>query len=199
MELGSQTCIDRLDPSTDPKLRNIWEKTKLSDDVAIRVITITHEFQTKLGLRRCQKLTVKTFDELATLSVLRQLDLLQTQIASIQPLRHCLHLRNVNLRYTQVRDVRPLENHPSLIELDLGCTKVTNVDALATVPTLTTLFIDDTPVSSVTALLEAASGDSPTSLGTINYGCSDVTPPLRPAWLKIVKDKVRRAPRTCVN
>jgi len=39
MVLGSQTCIYRLDPSTDPKLRNIWEKTKLSDNIAIRVIT----------------------------------------------------------------------------------------------------------------------------------------------------------------
>jgi hypothetical protein len=105
MELGVHSCIDKLGGpgERDPGMKNIDVATKVNDDEACRVLHITKAFQTSLGLRRCRKLTQRTFDEIGHLPILRTLDLLQTSIKTVAPLQHCHQLLSINLRYCAVQ------------------------------------------------------------------------------------------------
>ena len=116
MELGVHSCIDKLGGpgERDPGMKNIDVATKVNDDEACRVLHITKAFQTSLGLRRCRKLTQRTFDEIGHLPILRTLDLLQTSIKTVAPLQHCHQLLSINLRYCAVQ-VRFMHYDPRLV------------------------------------------------------------------------------------
>ena len=154
MELGCSVAIDRLEIETHSELKHLRDSSKIVDSCCHKVLTITHKYQTKVGLRNCRKVTQDVFDRLGECSYLRFCDLLNSRVHSIEALRATTRLLELNLRYTNVADLRPISELPLLRSLDCGSTPVKSCDCLASLGGLGRLMIDDTEISSIDRVAE---------------------------------------------
>ena len=112
MELGQRLCLDRLDFAIDAK-------KEVTDEALAMVVHLTAEFQTKLGLSQCVKLSPDGFAILKECHALRALDLSGTHVEDVGFLYTLEELRDVCLaRCASIEAVSAL----------LGCQKLLRVN-----------------------------------------------------------------------
>lgn len=85
-------------------------------------------------------------------TALRKLDLSETRVTDLSPLKSLTALENLNLRDTEVADVTPLKSLIALRELDLSRTKVTDLAPLKSLTVLQTLSASQLMVSDLSPL-----------------------------------------------
>ena len=126
MDLAQQRCLDVLgmkERLADPK--------SVTDEQLAFVVHLTGEFQTRLGIANCRKVTSEGCQVLGGCEPLRHLDLSGTAVADLKfaymleqlqtlalarcreltllsGLLGCRRLVRVNVRYTNIEDVVPL-------------------------------------------------------------------------------------------
>mmetsp|Transcript_969 Transcript_969/g.1740 ORF Transcript_969/g.1740 Transcript_969/m.1740 type:complete len:365 (+) Transcript_969:156-1250(+) len=189
MELAASICIERLEPEHPQSgLRNLKDPLRVKDEEVSKVITITKNFQTKIGLRMCHKLTQEVFDRLGECPFLRYCDLLSTSCASISSLQSCSRLLELNIRYTKVSDLTPITTLSLLRKLDAGaCYNLRDCTCLANLGTsIKELYIDDTECDSIDEVATAC-----TELTHLNAHFTNIPPSLRPNVQMLMKPKSR--------
>jgi hypothetical protein len=95
---------------------------------------------------------------LGRLTALQSLDLSNTQIADLEPLKGLTALQSLNLSFTKVADLTPLEGLTALLELNLEDTEVMDLTPLKGLTALEWLYLNGTrigdlgPLKDLTAL-----------------------------------------------
>ena len=83
---------------------------------------------------------------------LEALNLRDTQVSDVEPLRGLTNLEALNLRDTQVSDAEPLSRLTNLQELSLSSTRVSDIEPLSRLTNLQDLGLTDTQVSDIEPL-----------------------------------------------
>src|SRR5271157_57499 len=104
---------------------------------------------TRLELRDTQVRDVSPLKDLTNLTTLQ---LFYTPVSDVSPLKELKNLTTLDLGYTQVKDVSPLKGLTNLTWLNLSLTKVSDVSALKELPKLTWLDLNGTRVRDVSPL-----------------------------------------------
>lgn len=89
---------------------------------------------------------------ICTLTALESLDLPDSQVRDLTPLRDLTALKFLNLRYTQVSDLTPLSGLTNLRYLEMMVTEVSDLNPLRDLTALESLNLVGTPVSDLTPL-----------------------------------------------
>jgi Leucine Rich repeats (2 copies) len=89
---------------------------------------------------------------LRTLTVLRSLDLASTAISDLHDLQTLVALESLDLSHTQISDVSPLTTLTTLLSLDLSRTQVADLSPLQTLTALRNLNLSGTQVADLSAL-----------------------------------------------
>jgi Leucine-rich repeat (LRR) protein len=90
---------------------------------------------------------------LGRMAMLRKLDLPQTKVADVEPLKGLTQLQSLNLSETQVANVEPLKGLTALQMLDISRTPVANVEPLKGLAAPRTLDLSYTRVEDVEPLM----------------------------------------------
>ncbi|MCP5037501.1 MAG: leucine-rich repeat domain-containing protein, partial [Rhodobacteraceae bacterium] len=90
--------------------------------------------------------------EIADLTALQNLDLMNTQVTDISVLKDLTALQNLNLRGTQITDINVLKDLTALQSLDLWGTQVTDISVLKDLTALQNLYLSDTQVTDISVL-----------------------------------------------
>src|SRR5271157_3202175 len=104
---------------------------------------------TRLELRDTQVRDVSPLKDLTNLTTLQ---LFYTPVSDVSPLKELKNVTTLDLGYTQVKDVSPLKGLTNLTWLNLSLTKVSDVSALKELPKLTWLDLNGTRVRDVSPL-----------------------------------------------
>lgn len=108
------------------------------------------------GLRRLVKLqslnicyteNLEDISDLAYLSNLKYLRLMNTQIRDLSPLERLRNLETIRVRFTPVRDISPMSKMQRLERLELEWTNVDDLSPLTNLTRLKTLVLSGTQVS----------------------------------------------------
>ncbi len=89
---------------------------------------------------------------LGTLVNLKELDLKNTRVSDLTPLKGLPNLKKLELQFSKVTDLTPLKGLPNLRFLALGNTKVSDLTPLKGMPNLQCLYLQNTKVTDLTPL-----------------------------------------------
>lgn len=90
--------------------------------------------------------------EIANLTTLKLLDLIDTKVNDIAPIANLTALKRLNLNGSQVSDITPIANLKTLNTLDLSGTQVCDITPLAELTELKILYLIGTQVDNITPI-----------------------------------------------
>ncbi|MDP1621514.1 MAG: hypothetical protein Q8M08_04155 [Bacteroidales bacterium] len=91
---------------------------------------------------------------LRNLNKLEILDISNTNVTSLEPLHYCVHINQLRMKGAPVSDLSVVPAFKSLIILDISATKVQSLDAISEMTTIKDLRINHTSIKDITSVAD---------------------------------------------